>query len=100
MRKLPGFLKRYFWDTDFLKLHKENHSQFIIERILEYGDKKDVKWLRNNFNHKEIKKALYNSRNISSKSANFWQLVFNLNKDKILCLKKSFQEKLKPVWKY
>lgn len=100
MEKLPHSLKRYFWDTDFLKLRKKNHSQFIIERILEYGDEKAVKWLKNNFDIKEIKRTLYNSRNISFKSANFWQLVFNINRNKILCLKKSFQEKLKPVWKY
>ena len=100
MREFPRFLKKYFWDIDFPKLQKKIHTQFIIERILEYGDKKAVRWLRNNFDSREIRKVLSNSKNISPKSANFWQLVLNINRDEILCLKKSFQEKLRPIWKH
>jgi len=43
MKTLPEFLKKYFWDVDFSKLDKEAYSQFIIERILEYGDQKAIK---------------------------------------------------------
>ena len=45
MNNLPLFLKKYFWDVDFLKLNRNSHSQFIIERVLEYGDERAVKWL-------------------------------------------------------
>ena len=100
MKGLPTFLKKYFWDVDFSKLQKNSHSQFIIERILEYGDENSVRWLRNNFDSREIKEVLYNSKNISPKSANFWQLIFNIKRDKILCLKKSFREKRRLIWKY
>ena len=43
MKLIHNFLKKYFWDVDFPSLNKKNHSEFIIERILEYGDKKEVK---------------------------------------------------------
>jgi hypothetical protein len=78
-------------------LDKKTHSQFIIERILEYGDEKAVKWMKRNFKLNEIKKVIYSSRNLSLKSANFWQFIFDLNKNDILCLKKSFQEKQKTI---
>lgn len=100
MNAIPKFLKKYFWDVDFPKLSKKNHSKFIIERILEYGDEKAVKWMRNNFKLNEIKDVLCKSRRLSQKSANFWQFIFNLNKNKILCFKKSFQEKQRAIWKY
>ena len=100
MKQLPKFLKRYFWDVDFSKLNKEENTSFIIERILEEGDEKAVKWLRKNFVFDEIKKVLCNSKNISKKSANFWRIIFNLRKDKILCLRKSFQEERKLIWKH
>ena len=100
MRGLPFFLKKYFWDVDFPKLQKTSYPQFIIERILEYGDEKAAKWLRSNFDSREIKEVLYVSKNISRKSANFWQLIFNIDRDKILCLKKSFREKRRLIWKY
>ena len=100
MKTLPQFLKKYFWDVDFSKLDKEIHASFIIERILEEGDEKATRWMRDNFNLAQIKNVLYNSKNLSPRSANYWQLIFNLKRDKILCLRKSFQKKQRPIWKY
>jgi len=97
---IPKFLKKYFWDVDFSKLDKKNYSQFIIERILEYGDERAIKWMRENFKLNKIKSVLQQSKNLSRKSANFWRFIFSLNKNKILCLRKSFQEKQKLIWKY
>lgn len=100
MKLLPRFLKKYFWDVNFSELSKENYSSFIIERILEYGDERAVKWMKKNFNISEIKNVICKSKNLSQKSANFWQFIFNLKRDKILCLKKSFQKKRRAIWKY
>ncbi len=100
MKLLPKFLKKYFWDVNFSELSKENYSSFIIERILEYGDERAVKWMKKNFNISEIKNVICKSKNLSQKSANFWQFMFNLKRDKILCLKKSFQKKRRAIWKY
>lgn len=100
MKTLPEFLKKYFWDVDFSKLDKEAYSQFIIERILEYGDEKAIKWMKKNFKLNEIKTVICQSKNLSLRSANFWQIIFNLNKNDILCLKKSFQQKQKVAWPY
>ncbi|HDP37375.1 MAG TPA: hypothetical protein ENN27_05925 [Candidatus Atribacteria bacterium] len=100
MKTLPQFLKKYFWDVDFSKLDKEKYTSFIIERILEEGDEKAARWMRGNFDLAQIKNVLYNSKNLSPKSANYWQLIFNLKRDKILCLRKSFQQKQRIIWKY
>lgn len=100
MTKLPNFLKKYFWDVDFSKINDKKHPQFIIERILEYGDERATKWLEENFDNQTIKKVLCQSKRLSPKSANFWQLIFSLKKEQILCLKPSFQKKRKLIWKY
>ena len=100
MKPIPKSLKKYFWDVDFKNLDKDKYSYFIIERILELGDGKAVKWMENNFSKEKIRKVVYSSRNLSRKSANFWQLIFNLDRNKILCLKKSFQRKQKIAWRY
>ena len=97
---LPEYLKKYFWDVDFLKLQRDKDSHFIIERILELGDMKSIEWMKKNFPEKEIKQIVISSRRLSPKSANYWGLVFKLKKDKILCLKKSFQKKQKIAWRY
>jgi len=100
MKSTLQSFKKYFWDINPSTLNKRIHSQFIIERILEYGDEKTFKWLRENFTLDEIKSILYKSKNLSPKSANFWQFIFTLNKDKILCLKKSSRKRQKLIWKH
>ena len=100
MKTLPQFLKKYFWDVDFSKLDKKIYGSFIIDRILEEGDEKAVRWMRDNFDITQIKNVLFNSKNLSPKSANYWQLIFNLKREKILCLRKSFRKRQRPIWKY
>lgn len=100
MRDLPKFLKKYFWDVEFSDLDKNKHSQFIIERILEYGDKEAVEWMKKGFEEKEIKKVVCKSRKLSKKSANFWHVIFNIKKSKVLCLKRLLQKKQGLIWKY
>lgn len=98
--KLPKFLKKYFWDVDFSKINKIKNSQFILERLLEYGDKKALIWLLKNYSLKEIKEVIYETRFLSSRSVFFWVNFLNLNKQKVRCLKKSFLERRKAFWPY
>ncbi len=99
-KSLPEFLKKYFWDADFADLDAVAYPYFIIERILEYGDERAVKWMIENFKKSEIKRSLMESRGLSSKSVNYWALIFNVHKDKILCLKKSYQKMKARHWPY
>jgi hypothetical protein len=92
------FLKKYFWETDFKSLDLKKDAVYIISRILEYGDIKAVKWLLKNFDKKLIKKVILTQRGFSPKTSNFWRLFFNLNKNKVLCLKKSYLKRRKSHW--
>ena len=95
---LPKFLNKYFWDIDAGNLKPEEYPYFVIERILEYGDKNAVKWMFQNFQKSQIKKTLSTRRGLSSKSAIFWSLLLGVPKDKILCLSKSSQKRQKGHW--
>ena len=100
MRVVSQFLKKYFWDVEFLDIDKKRNSRFIIERVLEYGDKKAIGWLFKNYSLREIKNVIYKTRFLSTRSLSFWALFLNLNKNKIRCLKKSFLERRKIFWPY
>jgi hypothetical protein len=100
MKDIPRFLEKYFWDVNFSELSKEKNFQFIIERILEYGDRKEIQWMKNNFSSEQIKEKILKSKNLSPKSANFCRFIYNLDKSKISFLKKLFQKKQKRIWKY
>lgn len=100
MKKLPLFLKQYFWEVNFDKLNPNKYPYYIIGRILEYGDEKAVKWMFENFETKKMKRAIVKRRDISPLSANYWRLVLDIPKNKILCLKKQFPSKLQKTWSY
>lgn len=97
---LPQNLKKYFWEVDTDSLEIEGNAEYIISRILEYGDREAVSWLLKNFKPALIKKILRESRFFSRRTANFWRLLFNMDKNKILCLRRFYQKKQGNVWPY
>ena len=100
MKKLPRFLKKYFWDVDFKKIDLDNRRVYVLKRILEYGDEKAVHWMWKNFKTPEIKHALTDFRGYSQKSANFWAFILNIKKEDVKCLNRSFRETQKQFWPY
>lgn len=99
-RKLPQFLKKYFWDVEFKELDREKSAHFILKRILEYGDEKATVWMRKSFTKRDIKDILTNFRGISPRSANYWATIFGIDKRNILCLQKPYLERQKTFWPY
>lgn len=94
------FLKKYFWETDADKIDIQKDAPYIIGRVLEYGDPDALRWIFRIFGRPRIKKIILTRRGFSPKTANFWRLFFNLNKNKVLCLRKSYQKTQKSHWPY
>lgn len=87
-----------FWDINLKKDKRE--APFIIGRILEYGDENDIKWMFKNFKSSQIKQVVLKKRDLSPKSAIYWASILGLQKNKILCLKTSYQKMRKSHWPY
>ena len=100
MKKLPGFLEKYFWEVNFEKIDLEKRRVYVLKRILEYGDEKAVSWMWKNFTESEIKNVLYNYRDLSLKSANFWAVIVNVKKEDVKCLKRRLSKELMTAWPY
>lgn len=92
--------KNLFWDVDLKDDEFQKNTFFIIGRILEYGDENDVRWMFKNFKRPQIKQVLSKKKDLSQKSANYWALILGLPKNKILCLKTSYQKMRKSHWPY
>jgi len=60
--KLPLFLKKYFWDVDFDKLDLSDCPEYIILRLLEYGDIEAIRWLFKNVSKVAIKKSYFDPK--------------------------------------
>jgi len=95
---LPKFLHQYFWDVEVKKINPQKKSQFIIQRLLEMGDLKVVRWLIRNFQRSEIKKTIKNRRGFSPKTVNFWSLFFKIPQNKIACLRKPYLQQHAIHW--
>lgn len=93
-------IKRFFWDVDPDSLDVKKNSEYIIARILEYGDPEAIKWLFKTYDKKTIKKVLMNKRGFSKRTANFWSKILDVDKNKIQCLTKSYQKMQKVHWPY
>lgn len=100
MKKLPRFLKKYFWDVEFKKIDPKKSKIYVLRRILDYGDEKAVTWMYKNFKKSEMKNALSNFRGYSQKSANYWALILDIPKEDVLCLKKRSLRERRIFWPY
>ena len=100
MNKLPSTLKKYFWDVEFEKIEFSKRRIYVLKRLLEYGDEKAIDWMWENFKRSEMEDALVNFRGYSRKSANFWALILNVPRERVLCLRKHSLKEQKTNWPY
>jgi hypothetical protein len=57
--------KSLFWDVEPGSLSPESHWFFIIERVMEFGDIDDLRWLKRTFTPEQIASTVKKSRKLS-----------------------------------
>ncbi len=98
---MPTSLKKYFWDADLSKNFSDtDNTEYIISRLLEYGDDGALRWLMKHIARAAIVDVLKKSRGLSPRSALFWGLLFGVGRSQIQCLQKSYQKTRKKHWAY
>lgn len=98
MAQLPGFLHGFFWDIDPHALDVDQYQQFVIERILEYGDERAIRWLCHHFGAVQIKAVVCQSRRLSRRTANFWRLLLDIPKEEVQCLSSASPSPSETFW--
>ena len=76
--------KSLFWDVDTLDPSKD--GDFIITRILNFGDTDDVAWAIHCYGQKKIEEVLRQGAQLNKRSFSFWCIFFNINP--LTCIKK------------
>jgi hypothetical protein len=84
---IPRYLHTLFWDTNLDGFDPASVPSYTIGRILEYGDREAIAWMKTTFSEDQIVQVLRTERRLSRRSANFWALVFHVDSGQVAALK-------------
>jgi len=71
-----SFRQSLFWDVDPKKIDAEKNARYIIERVLDFGNDEEIRWLFEHYPKALLQGVLNDSRgNIHKKSKALWSLV-------------------------
>jgi hypothetical protein len=69
------FRQTLFWDVNPKKIDPKKNAQYVIERIADLGNDREVKWAFDFYSHKLLNKVIANSRCLRSDSKTLWLLL-------------------------
>ncbi len=77
-----------FWDVNLPRMDKNAHKQFIVKRILQFGDLDDLRWALTSYGYDGIRNIfLFSADQLDNKSRNFWRFYFHVHNGEE-CIKK------------
>jgi len=68
------FRQTLFWDVNPKNIDAKKNAQYIIERILDFGNDEEVRWLYNFYHKSLLKKVVSKSRSLRVETKNLWTL--------------------------
>lgn len=69
------FRPALFWDVDPKTIDPKKHAKYIIERVLDFGNDKEVKAIWQNYPHILIKNVVKTTRILRPETKNLWSLL-------------------------
>lgn len=84
---IPSFVKPFLWFSDLKKIDPQEDKERIILNVLDIGSKKATDWLFDFYPKSTIKKIIIKQGakgELSDKSLNYWTLVLNIDKTKLI----------------
>lgn len=73
--RLPEEFKKYFWDVDFKKLSVKRNTNFVLSRLMNFGNQVVLKWLLQ-FPPKIIIRVVRESRELDDKTRSYWIHIY------------------------
>lgn len=73
------FRQTLFWDADPDKIDPEENAQYVVERVLDFGNDEEVKWLYNYYDKSLLKNIVLRSRSLRPKTKSLWTLLLRAN---------------------
>lgn len=64
-----------FWDVDPKTVDPKKHAWYIIERIVDFGTDREVRWLYQTYSPLFIRGVVRNSRVVHPQSRSLWEAI-------------------------
>lgn len=75
-KPIIAFRQALFWDVDPKTIDPEKNAVYVIERILDFGDDKEVQWMWKRYSKKQMGDVLARPRcQVMDKSRALWSLL-------------------------
>jgi hypothetical protein len=72
---LMKFRQTLFWDTNLQKIDLKKNAQYIIERVADLGNDKEVRWLWKTYDQPLLRKVVSHSRSLRPTTKALWTLL-------------------------
>jgi transcriptional regulator with XRE-family HTH domain len=92
-----GRLRRLFWDQDLEAGHLEEYPEWVMQRVLEYGNLDDVRLLVRLMGREAFLRHVAEVRFETEKTAGFWRTI--LEREGLPCTSESFQREAASFWR-
>jgi hypothetical protein len=64
-----------FWDTSPKNIDLKKHASYVIEKVADFGNDKEVHWVLNLYNKKLLRKVIAKSRCLRAETKALWTLL-------------------------
>ncbi|MBI2591389.1 MAG: hypothetical protein HYW34_01800 [Candidatus Brennerbacteria bacterium] len=69
------FRQALFWDTNPNKIDPKKNAQYIIERVADFGNDKEARWVLNFYSNRLLRKVISKSRCLRPETKSLWTLM-------------------------
>jgi hypothetical protein len=74
-----------FWDTHISKLDYKKHRDFIIERVVVYGNENDEILLYKLYTWRQVRRSVIKSDSLTETAINYISTILDIKKEKFKC---------------
>lgn len=69
------FRQTLFWDVDPKTIHPKKHARYIIERIMDFGNDDEVRWMWHFYPKSLLQNVAQHSRVLHPPTRSLWTLL-------------------------
>lgn len=69
------FRPSLFWDVDARRINPDKRGRYVVERIMDFGNDKEVRWMLRYYPSRLLREIAHKSRVLHPQSRALWKLL-------------------------